>query len=93
MLENFYSIAHDKHRLTPPYTIEMGAIGLQGARLGIGIRNLSGQIHQNMLTLRRVLTDTTPSARRKLIDELLDELFDLAGEDPLLLRKQFDNMK
>jgi hypothetical protein len=80
VLENFCSIANDLLGIKPPYQIELGAVGLRGATLGIGMHDISETIHSNDLRLRKVLNDTSPESRGAIVDEFLDLLFDLAGE-------------
>jgi hypothetical protein len=80
VLESFCATAASLG-VMPPYTIEMGAVGLQGARLAMTIHDMSGPIHTNEIKIKRVLNDTNAGACKRLVDELLDALFDLAGED------------
>jgi hypothetical protein len=80
VLENFCLIAENLFGMAPPYTIELGAVGLTGAALGVGMDHISQPIHADDLRLRKVLNDTTADAQAALINEFLDLLFDLAGE-------------
>jgi hypothetical protein len=81
VLDNFCSVAADVFGMTPPYQIELGAIGLSGAVLGINRYGMSEPIYDNQIKFRRVLNDASPDARQTLIGAFLDALFDLAGED------------
>jgi hypothetical protein len=79
VLNNYCEVAHDVFGIEPPYRIALGAVGLDGAVLGINRHDTSDLIHQHQLSLRRVLNDVSLDARDKLLDEFLDRLFDLAG--------------
>jgi hypothetical protein len=79
-LENYCSVASHEFGIEPPYNVELGAIGLSDARLGIGRDTVSGPIYQEECKLRRVLNDTSPGAIQRVVEEFLVELFDLAGE-------------
>jgi hypothetical protein len=81
VLENFCMMAKDGFGIEPPYQIELGAIGLTGVYLGIGRDKMAGPFHLDQLKIRRPLIAVSASARQKLIDDFLNALFDLAGED------------
>jgi hypothetical protein len=81
VLRNYCSVAADDFGIEPPYQIELGALGLSGAVLGINRYGMSGSIHQDQFKLRRIMNDVTAGTQKKLIGDFLDALFDLAGED------------
>jgi hypothetical protein len=81
VLENFCSVEADVFGVAPPYQIELGAIGLAGAVLGINRYGVSEPIYDDQIKFRRVLNDASAGARQNLISGFLDALFDLAGED------------
>lgn len=82
VLENYIMIIRELG-FDPPYTVEMGAVGLAGARLSMPPPNpmnqVSGPIHQNQLPIRRVLNDTAPASRDAIVSEFRRSLYDLAG--------------
>ena len=83
VLAGYVSLAHDDLALTPPYEIELGAVGLQDVRLGLPRPvlhgNLSARINEHELRMRRVLNDLAGSAQHSLIRQFVDELLDLVG--------------
>lgn len=83
VLENFCSVASENFGIEPPFYVELGAVGLSGVCLGIGMDHISASIHRNDVKIRRTLNDLGAGARKRVIDDFLDELFDLAGEKRL----------
>jgi hypothetical protein len=81
VLRNFCSVVEGIIGIEPPYQIELGAIGLAGTHLGINLHGISEPIYSESLRVRRTLNDTSEQTITKLVDEFLDKLFDLAGED------------
>jgi hypothetical protein len=65
--------------ISPPYTVECGAIGLQGLHVGIGNNGIDGPIHGNNLQRRFVLHDTTKDTLSQIARKFVDDLLDLAG--------------
>jgi hypothetical protein len=83
-LANYIVLAGEDLGVAPPYQVEMGAVGLRDMRLSlpqpVSVRGeVSEPIYENELKLRRVLNDTSPGNQRALVDEFLDDLYDLAG--------------
>lgn len=78
-LENYCRVASHEFAIEPPYQVELGAIGLRDAYLGIGM-DTAGPIYENERKLRRLLNDTSRDSVHRLVEEFLSELFDLAGE-------------
>ena len=79
-LENYCEIASREFGIDPPYQVELGAIGLRDARLGIGMDTISGPIYENECKLRRVLNDANSDSIHRVVEEFVADLFDLAGE-------------
>jgi hypothetical protein len=75
------SVALDVFGIEPPYEIELGAVALRGARLGIPSYGVSQPIYDDRLKFRRTLNDSSLGTQQKLIDGFMAALFDLAGED------------
>lgn len=82
VLSNYIEVSHDLD-FGPPYTVEMGAVGLTDVRLSMPPPNqwneISGPVHQDQLRVRRVLNDASADAQRAVVDQLLRELYDLVG--------------
>jgi hypothetical protein len=82
VLANFCAAARDAFGIAPPYTIELGAIGLTGVHLGFKLYEISNDsILIDEIKVRRVLNEVSDPALEKLIFEFLDELLDSVGLD------------
>jgi hypothetical protein len=82
VLQNFCDIATLEFGVAPPFCVEMGGLCLGGAFLGAGMRGERfGPIHQEQLTMRRVISDVTEKSLQAVVGEFLDQLFNLAGVD------------
>jgi hypothetical protein len=81
VLANYALLAEDAFGLSGPFTVEFGATGLRDMWIGTGHRGVIGPIHDDKVVVRRALNSTSPAVQAKAIDDFLDELFDLAGED------------
>jgi hypothetical protein len=81
VINNYVEIAHDLGG-TPPYVIELGAVGLRGMRVSLPSPNpwneVSSPIYESELRIRKVLNDPSFTNQRALIDALLADLNDLA---------------
>lgn len=61
-----------------PMTAVVGGVGLNGLELGVG-HDYEGQIHRDAFELRLKMGDGSRAELDKVIDALLDEIFNLAG--------------
>jgi hypothetical protein len=84
-LESFISVAAEEVGVTPPFHIEMGAVGLKGLRVGLPqslrrwLHELSEPIFENQLQFRMVLNDTSVSAQQALVHDFIRRLYELAN--------------
>jgi hypothetical protein len=82
VLENYVETSQELG-FDPPYTIEVGAVGLTDVRLSMPAPNawneVSGPIHEEELRIRRVLNGVAPRNRHAMIEEFRRALYDLAG--------------
>ena len=85
VLKNYIAVAEEELGFTPPFQIEMGAIGLNGLRLSLPqsrrkwLHELSEPIVESQLQFRTVLDDTSISAQDALIQSFVKKLYDLAN--------------
>jgi hypothetical protein len=80
VLANYCTVASDDFVMAPPYEIELGAVGIRGAHLGIGRNHVSKPIYVNEINVRPRLSGIDSASQRRCIEEFLDKLYDLAGE-------------
>lgn len=78
VLENFVRLSQDVFGNGWPATVVIGGVGLSGLRLGVG-RDVDGLIHRDGFELRARLDDGSREEQDKIINALLDQIFDLAG--------------
>jgi hypothetical protein len=84
VLANYISVAAEDLGISPPYQVEMGAVGLKDLRVSLprsvnAWGGISEPIYENELKVRRVLNDPGAESQRAVVDEFLDKLYDLAG--------------
>jgi hypothetical protein len=85
VLKNYISVTEEELGFTPPFQIEMGAIGLNGLRLSLPpsrrkwLHELSEPIVESQLQFRMVLDDTSISAQDALVQSFVKKLYDLAN--------------
>jgi hypothetical protein len=78
-------VARDDLGIALPYQIETGAVGLMDVRVtlprGYGWRPdaVSEPIFENKVSVRRVLNDTSDAAQKKVVEEFVRRLYDLAS--------------
>lgn len=78
VLANYCEILSYGMGIAPPYTIELGAIGLYETHVGAN-NEVNGPIHSNALQVRLVLNDLRKEAQEAVVKEFVDRLLDLAG--------------
>jgi hypothetical protein len=78
VLTNYCEILTTGMGIAPPYTVALGAIGLQETHVGLN-NGIDGPIHTDSLHLRRVLNDSSKAAQEIVVKEFIDGLLDLAG--------------
>jgi hypothetical protein len=87
-IANFMKVASEHMGITPPYTIEFGAVGLKGVHTSIPqhmnpfANQISDSIFENELVIRRVLNSNESAAIDRIVEDFSRQLFDLAGIDP-----------
>jgi hypothetical protein len=83
-LQRLVVFAQEQLGVSPPYKIELGAVGLRDMRLTLPIPQMQGPaelselIHQSEFSMRRVLSDTTKASQQTIVREFVSELYDLA---------------
>jgi hypothetical protein len=81
VLQNYIDIARNQFKLSTPYKIEIGAVGLKDKRIGYNpLSNaLSDRIFKPTLKMRQILNDFSEDSQRKIIQTFIDALLDLGG--------------
>jgi hypothetical protein len=79
--DNFCNIAQKELGVEPPYSIEIGGVGLNGVRLVVAENTFSEPIHQSELKVRRVIKEATTQAIGGVVAEFMDRLHELSGTD------------
>ena len=78
VLANYCELLSVGMGIAPPYTVALGAIGLQETHVGLN-NGVDGPIHTDSLHLRMVLNDLSKAAQESVVKEFVDGLLDLAG--------------
>lgn len=78
VLSNYCEILSKGMGIAPPYTVVLGAIGLQDAVVGFN-NSVDGPIHQDRHETRLVLNDLGREAQEAVLREFIDDILDLAG--------------
>lgn len=83
-LDNYVKVAQVAFALTPPYTVELGAYGLDNCYLGVpgGPNNtgrLVGPIMRDAFRRTYSLDDVSEDAQRRLLKSYFDDFYDLAA--------------
>jgi hypothetical protein len=81
VLSNFVQVSANDLGSAPPYTVEMGAVGISEHFLGANWREVYGPILQPAVKVRRILNEVAEPAQKTLIREFIGELGDKAGAD------------
>jgi hypothetical protein len=81
-LENYVSTALTEMKLTLPYVVEIGAVGLQGVYMGVPHPEFSnghyaGPIRDEKLVRRYELQEASDNEIHEVLREFFDELYDL----------------
>ena len=85
VLESFIYVAKEEIGATPPFHIEMGAVGLKGLRVGLPqslrrwLHELSEPIFEDQLQFRNALNETSVPAQQALVHDFIKRLYDLAN--------------
>jgi len=83
VLTNYVAIASSELRLTLPYTVELGAFGLNGAYLAVpgahGQGELIGPIHESSVTSCHTLGGTSETTVFEVLRSFFIRLYDLAA--------------
>jgi hypothetical protein len=84
VLANYILVAGEDLGIALPYQVEIGAVGLKDMRVSLPQLvsergGISEPIYENEIKVRRILNDTGTESRGTLVDEFLDQLYDLAG--------------
>ncbi|WP_407193765.1 hypothetical protein [Bradyrhizobium sp. STM 3566] len=77
-LSNYCDILSTGMRTGAPYTIVLGAVGLQGTYVGV-VNSAEGPIHTDSIEVRRVLHDLANEGQEAVVREFVDAVLDLAG--------------
>jgi hypothetical protein len=78
VLKNFVSLSRDVFGNGWPMTAVAGGVGLNGLELGVG-HDYEGRIHRDEFELRFEMQAGSPEEQDRIINALLDEIFNLAG--------------
>jgi hypothetical protein len=82
VLADYIAVAKDEIGVQPPYTIELGAVGLSQVCVSLPPPNVyqevSQPIYENTVKLRQILTDIGVGSQDKLVREFIGKLYDLA---------------
>ena len=83
-LASLLQVANENMGIEPPFTIEMGAVGIQGSCLGLGHGGQPGRvsdtIHQPSIQMRCILNKIDEDTIVEVIEKFLEELYDIGGE-------------
>jgi hypothetical protein len=77
-LSNYCSILSAGMGIPAPYTIVLGAVGLQDGYAGFD-NSADGPIHTDSIEVRRVLHELAHEAQEAVVREFVDAILDLAG--------------
>lgn len=84
-LRNFIEVAREELAITPPYNVEIGAVGLDGVCVSLPppvspfSNKVSEPIFDHELVFNSELKAVTPQAQQALIMEFIRKLYDLAN--------------
>jgi hypothetical protein len=85
IIRNFVEAAQKELGLSPPFQIEMGAIGLNGLRMSLPnnqgefYNQLSEPIFEPEIRFRIVVNDPSASALESIVNSFIARMYDLAG--------------
>lgn len=77
-LSNYCDILGTGMGIAAPYTIVLGAIGLQDTYAGVD-NSAEGPIHTDSIEVRRILHDPANASQEAVVREFVDAILDLAG--------------
>jgi hypothetical protein len=77
-LSNYCDILSTGMGIAAPYTIVLGAVGLQDTYAGVD-NSAEGPIHTDSIEVRRVLHDLAGGPQEAVVREFVDAILDLAG--------------
>jgi hypothetical protein len=77
-LSNYCDILSAGMGIAAPYTIVLGAVGLQDTYAGVD-NSAEGPIHTDSIEVRRVLHDLANGPQEAVVREFVDAILDLAG--------------
>ena len=86
-LSSFVEVARDILGIDPPYTVEMGLIGLKSMRVtlpsppNLYANRYSEPIHGDICRIRRVLNDTNLEGQGQIVETFLKKLYAAAAVD------------
>lgn len=78
VLQNFVQLSQDVFGNGWPMTAVIGGVGLNGLELGVG-HDYEGHIHRDAFELRIEMKDGSAGEQDRVIDAVLEEIFNLAG--------------
>ena len=78
ILSNYCELLSAGIGIAPPYTVVLGAVGLQDAVVGFN-NSVDGPIHQDRFEVRLVLRDLGKEAQEAAVQQFVDAVLDLAG--------------
>ena len=85
IIRNFVEAAQKELGLSPPFQIEMGAIGLNGLRMSLPdnrrefYNQLSEPIFEPEIRFRVVVNDPSAAALDRIANSFIVKMYDLAG--------------
>jgi hypothetical protein len=78
VLSNYCDILSNGFGVAPPYTVVLGAIGLQNTHVGFN-NSVDGPVYNDRVEIRRVLNDPSKESQAAVVREFADAILDLAG--------------
>lgn len=78
-LGSYMDFAEQQLKLEPPFAIEAGATGLEGAYIAVSGEQPRGPIRKSQLMLRKVVNNTSEEICIAFLLQFFERLFDLTG--------------
>ncbi len=78
-LYNYIDFVQNTLKISPPYTVELGVVGIQGYSIAITRLETLGPFYDNELSIRLILNDTSSKALDTVLLNFFEELFRVSG--------------
>jgi hypothetical protein len=79
VLSNYCDLLTVGMGIALPFTVVLGAVGLNDVHVGIDNTTVAGPIYTDHIEIRRVLHDLSKPAQEAIVREFVDAILDLAG--------------